>query len=139
LKLLQLSPDGCALLLEWRHNTLFKSRLAFFVSCIFIMNRPGAPTGNNSGPSQGTTSRIPLALQAVFLNGNRGIVVNTPPPEKAASKVFRGWWRGRPPDRTVSAISSGTEKTHSLTEASDGGGKPVEQIITPRLKKKKVR
>jgi hypothetical protein len=100
------------------------------------MNRPGAR--NNAGPSQGATSRIPLALQAVFLNGNRGIVVNTPPPEKAASKVFRGWWRRRPLDRTVSANSSGTEKTNSLTESTDGG-KPVEQIISPRLKKKKVR
>ena len=97
------------------------------------MNRPGAR--NNAGPNQGTTSRIPLALQAVFLNGNRGIVVNTPPPEKAASKVFRGWWRRRPLDRTVSATSSSTEKTAS---DSTDGGKPVEQIISPRLKKKKV-
>ena len=37
-------------------------------------------------------SRIPLALQAVFLASNRGKDVNKPPPEKAASKTFTRNW-----------------------------------------------
>ncbi len=38
------------------------------------------------------SSRIPLALQAVFLASNRGKEVNQPPPDKSASKVFFGNW-----------------------------------------------
>ena len=33
-------------------------------------------------------SRIPVALQAVFLASNRGYEVNKPPPEQVASKVY---------------------------------------------------
>ena len=35
-----------------------------------------------------TGKRIPLTLQAVFLNGNRGKEVHTPPPDASAMKVF---------------------------------------------------
>ncbi|CAB9513974.1 ANK [Seminavis robusta] len=39
-----------------------------------------------------TGSRIPLALQAVFLASNRGKDVSRPPPDKQATKTyFRGW------------------------------------------------
>ena len=38
------------------------------------------------------SSRIPLALQAVFLASNRGKEVHQPPPDKSASKVFFGNW-----------------------------------------------
>lgn len=38
------------------------------------------------------SSRIPLALQAVFLTSNRGKEVHHPPPDKSASKVFLGNW-----------------------------------------------
>lgn len=33
-------------------------------------------------------ARIPLSLQAVFLSGNRGQEVNTPPPDASAMKLF---------------------------------------------------
>jgi hypothetical protein len=32
--------------------------------------------------------RIPLLLQVVFLNGNRGNEVNAPPPDASAMKIF---------------------------------------------------
>jgi hypothetical protein len=39
-------------------------------------------------------TRIPMSLQAVFLNGNRGHEVNIPPPDTSAMKIFRsGRWR----------------------------------------------
>jgi hypothetical protein len=38
--------------------------------------------GNNGG------KRVPLLLQVVLLNGNRGKEVNTPPPDASAMKVF---------------------------------------------------
>jgi hypothetical protein len=53
-------------------------------------------THHGGGGPNSNSTRIPLALQSVFLNGNRGIVVNTPPPEKVASTTFRGWWGRRP-------------------------------------------
>jgi hypothetical protein len=37
------------------------------------------------------TARIPLTLQSIFLNGSRGVVVNTPPPGNVAMKKFRRW------------------------------------------------
>ena len=41
---------------------------------------------------QGSGSRIPLALQAVFIASNRGKNVDKPPPERAAHKTyFRNW------------------------------------------------
>jgi hypothetical protein len=54
------------------------------------------------------TMRIPLTLQAVFLNGNRGLDVNTPPPDKAAMKTFRRW---RWPLRSSSHMSHDTTTT----------------------------
>jgi hypothetical protein len=45
-----------------------------------------------SAQPQKKQSRIPVALQAVFLASNRGKEVHKPPPEKAANKVFfRNW------------------------------------------------
>jgi hypothetical protein len=47
------------------------------------------------GPNHGSP-RIPLALQAVFLDGNRGMVVDAPPADKSAMKTFFRWrWWGR--------------------------------------------
>lgn len=37
------------------------------------------------------TPRIPLALQSIFLNGGRGVVINIPPPGHVAMKKFRKW------------------------------------------------
>jgi hypothetical protein len=86
----------------------------------------------HGGPSQ-NAPRIPLALQAVFLSGNRGIVVNNPPPEKAASTTFRGWWR-----RRNMSIDSGTTK--KSTTKSDGAKFPAEKksATTSKPKKSKV-
>jgi hypothetical protein len=82
----------------------------------------------DGGPSQ-FAARIPLALQSVFLNGNRGVVVNTPPPEKAASKTFRGWWRRR-----------GTLTDSGTTPKSMDKGVVKKMSTTPsKPKKKKVR
>ena len=40
------------------------------------------------------SARIPLTLQSIFLKGNRGIVVNAPPPGNVAMKKFHIWrWR----------------------------------------------
>jgi hypothetical protein len=48
----------------------------------------------SQNPQRTESSRIPLALQSIFLNGNRGKVVDVPPPGKAAMKVFKRWiWR----------------------------------------------
>jgi hypothetical protein len=88
-------------------------------------------TRNGGGPSQNAT-RIPLALQAVFLNGNRGIVVNTPPPEKAASKTFRTWW-GR---RKLLPGSGSTEK--STIKSVDVEFPLPKRSTTAKPKKKKV-
>jgi hypothetical protein len=47
---------------------------------------------SSSRRAQGSGSRIPLALQAVFLASNRGNEVDRPPPERLASKTFfRAW------------------------------------------------
>lgn len=45
-----------------------------------------------AGPNTTRGTRIPFALQAVFLASNRGKEVHKPPPDHAASKVFfRNW------------------------------------------------
>jgi hypothetical protein len=36
----------------------------------------------------GSSSRIPVALQMIFLHSNRGFNVDKPPPAKVASKIF---------------------------------------------------
>jgi hypothetical protein len=88
---------------------------------------------NGGIPSRNTT-RIPLSLQAVFLNGSRGVVVNAPPPEKAASKTFRGWWRRR----SVSTASGITQQ--SIDESADAeslGETKGASNSEPKKKKKK--
>ena len=78
--------------------------------------------------------RIPLALQTVFLDGNRGIEVNTPPPDKSAMTTFFRWrWWGR-----SQANDSGAAKK---TKAQKVDSKvPVAEkhvVVTPRRTKKK--
>lgn len=49
---------------------------------------------NRKSVKNDLVARIPLALQSIFLNGNRGVVVNTPPPGNVAMKKFHRWkWR----------------------------------------------
>jgi hypothetical protein len=74
--------------------------------------------------------RIPQALQAVFLDGNRGIEVNTPPSDKSAMKTFRRWtwWSGSSRSK-ISGVSKESET------------KPVNANVSvepKRPKKKKV-
>jgi len=47
---------------------------------------------SETNPGHCRQSRIPAALQAVFLASNRGKDVHKPPPEKVANKVFFGNW-----------------------------------------------
>ena len=75
--------------------------------------------------------RIPLSLQVVFLNGNRGVVVNAPPPEKVASNVFRRWWHRR-------SNSNCSEKTVQSFDESIKDNVPVEEVNKNVSKKKKV-
>ena len=59
--------------------------------------------GNND------SARIPLTLQSIFLKGNRGIVVNAPPPGNVAMKKFHGWrWSG---DNSKAKRSAMAERT----------------------------
>lgn len=51
-------------------------------------------TMNQKRVNKDTTTRIPLPLQSIFLNANRGLVVDTPPPRNLAMKIFTRWkWR----------------------------------------------
>jgi hypothetical protein len=73
--------------------------------------------------------RIPLALQAVFLDGNRGIVVDAPPADKSAMKTFFRWrWWGRSASN-FQGVSNKTEIQKIDKEV------PIEQ---KRPRKKKV-
>ena len=80
---------------------------------------------------QQSTSRIPLALQAIFLTSNRGKDVNTPPPQKVAFKTFFRGWLGSSESKNV----KNAKKLALTTESSKQAGKST---ITPK-KKKKVR
>jgi hypothetical protein len=79
--------------------------------------------------------RIPLALQTVFLDGNRGIVVNTPPPDKSAMTTFFRWrWWGRSQANESGVIKKGkAQKVDSKLPAVD-----EHVMVSPRRKKKKV-
>jgi hypothetical protein len=84
--------------------------------------------------------RIPLALQNVFLNGNRGIEVNTPPPDKSAMTTFRrSWmWWGRSKSSETSAVK-GAKARKISPKVVDTQLEDAQVITSPRRKKKKVR
>ena len=75
-------------------------------------------------PKNGATPRIPIALQTVFLDGNRGIVVNTPTPNTSTTKTFfrKRWW-----GRSQPATNDGAK------------GAVVNNKKPKRIKKKKVK
>ena len=81
--------------------------------------------------------RIPLALQTVFLDGNRGIVVDTPPPDKSAMTTFFRWrWWGR-----SQANEAGVGKKSKSPKVNPKVPTPVvdtDVVLSPRKKKKKV-
>jgi hypothetical protein len=62
-------------------------------------------------------SRIPLALQAVFLASNRGHDVHEPPPAQTANRSFGRFWKRRGamtgPKPTATAPSSPSRTAHS--------------------------
>ncbi len=83
--------------------------------------------------------RIPLALQNVFLNGNRGIEVNTPPPDKSAMTTFRrSWiWWGRSKSSETGALK-GAKARKIGPKVVDTHVEDAHVIVSPRRKKKKV-
>lgn len=99
------------------------------------------------------SSRIPLALQAVFLASNRGNEVHQPPPDKSASKVFFGNWlfqrrgTGKQKEKvsrqeislstrtsmdSVTMHSPSTLSTESLAAPKEYTITPRESTITPK-------
>jgi hypothetical protein len=74
--------------------------------------------------------RIPQALQAVFLDGNRGIEVNTPPSDKSAMKTFR---------RRTWSLGSSRSKISGVSNKSETKSVKANVSVEPkRPKKKKV-
>jgi hypothetical protein len=67
-------------------------------------------------PNQQKPSRIPLALQVIFLHSNRGYRVDKPPPERQASKIFRrGLFFKKPVDpKSKTEADSSPEETKSM-------------------------
>jgi hypothetical protein len=78
------------------------------------------PSTQSVPPPNGTSSRIPAVLQAVFLASNRGKVVHEPPPNRMASRVFFGrklrtpWGKKKPED-----TFNGVERNESSTSSND--------------------
>lgn len=88
-------------------------------------------------PKHGTP-RIPLALQTVLLDGNRGIEVNTPPPDKSAMTTFLRWrWWGRSPANESGAAKK--TKVQKVDPKIADAHVVVSPMVSPRRKKKKVR
>ena len=95
-----------------------------------MTNHQPAPTAlicENEG------KRIPLSLQAVFLNGNRGKEIHTPPPDASAMKEFsrsnaRGSGRWRP-FRTWSSRTAADARRKSAVEVAA----PVQVEMTEKL------
>jgi hypothetical protein len=93
--------------------------------------------GNNGG------KRIPLSLQVVFLNGNRGKEINTPPPDASAMKVFnrpniRGSrWR---PFRSWSSSTMSSRRDSGATVAAVSVETEAEKKPVPvrKIKRTKV-
>jgi hypothetical protein len=88
-------------------------------------------------PKNGTP-RIPLALQTVLLDGNRGIEVNTPPPDKSAMTTFLRWrWWGRSQANESGAAKK--TKGKKVDQKKADAQVIVSPMVSPRRKKKKVR
>ena len=89
-----------------------------------IMNRKALLVNNES-------ARIPLTLQSIFLKGNRGIVVNAPPPGNVAMKKFHKWrWR-TDDSKPKSSVAAGFTTNNDPIMNSEAGDK--------KTKKKRVR
>ena len=85
--------------------------------------------------------RIPLSLQSVFLNGNRGKEVHTPPPDASAMKVFNRtkinrcsrWRPFRSRSSSVFYFRNSTV-TVETSENSEVTKKPVPILKVKRIK-----
>jgi hypothetical protein len=66
------------------------------------------------------SSRIPISLQAVFLNSNRGNDVYVAPPEKAGNRTFLRSWRFQSRAETT---STSQEKIKNLAASSSSSKK----------------
>jgi hypothetical protein len=76
-------------------------------------------------------TRIPLALQSIFLRGNRGMVVDTPPPKSAAMKTFRRWNR-----RSESPLgSTNATETTDNGDGDNGTFKPESKVKVAKKRK----
>lgn len=85
------------------------------------------------GPTTSSGSRIPIALQAVFLASNRGNEVDIPPPGKVASKTyFRRTLKGI--GKKLKRVGSGTKKS-SKKNRTDGEPSTNNQHETKKSKK----
>lgn len=98
--------------------------------------QPDAYNRSNEG------TRIPLSLQAVFLSGNRGQEVNTPPPDASAMKLFtvhhnnaQGSSRW-PPFRSWSSIASFSRNT--VAPVSVSTEKDTKMSFVRKVKRSKV-
>ena len=75
----------------------------------------------NNGP------RIPLALQSVFLRGNRGLDVHAPPP------VYRKCWWRRPVHLGSSVKVAAGEKQSEQNMAQNRSRKPTTITVKVRI------
>jgi len=80
------------------------------------------PSGSHD--HHASRSRIPTALQAVFLTSNRGGNVETPPPDRAAHKVFQRNWFYQPKSNSQKALS----KKLSIGDESVGESENVQSL-----------
>jgi hypothetical protein len=81
------------------------------------------------------SARIPLSLQAVFVNGSRGHAVNAPPPDASAMKTFRGS-RWRPLRSWSMQVSRNTTTGKDAVELLDTTKKPTTRA--QKMKRSKV-
>ena len=96
-------------------------------------------TAEVSNRDDGGGSRIPLALQAVFLASNRGKNVDKPPPEKAAHRTyFRNWmFKGLgKKKKEKSSIRSRENKPPAVVQfGADENDKDAPELISTRPEK----
>lgn len=85
-------------------------------------------------------SRVPSTLQTVFLMGNRGITVNTPPPQRVAHKTFfRGWQSGRSSaSQHLRDNKNDTVVKKEQTEVAALTEKASEIMLSPRKKVRNI-
>eukprot|EP00523_Entomoneis_sp_CCMP467_P015388 CAMPEP_0168774658 /NCGR_PEP_ID=MMETSP0725-20121227/5111_1 /TAXON_ID=265536 /ORGANISM="Amphiprora sp., Strain CCMP467" /LENGTH=388 /DNA_ID=CAMNT_0008824265 /DNA_START=118 /DNA_END=1284 /DNA_ORIENTATION=+ len=83
----------------------------------------------------GKEQRIPSMLQAVFIQSNRGKVVNRPPPGKLASRVFRWtdrkwfWKRGRGSKKAAIDSEPVKNSNEGAAKATKPAGKAKEAAL----------